>query len=152
MITRRITPLLEDADILVYGVVGVVFLAAALCMLAFSLATFPSHVRDQGFPLAISTLLNSILLVVIIMEVLRTVLSYIREQGASLQPFLFIAAISATCRVLALGAEMSVADFSEATFQNMLLDLAVNTLAILVIATAIFLNSRVPQPLRSIRD
>jgi hypothetical protein len=45
----------------------------------------------------------------IIMEVLRTVISYLQERGTSLQPFLFIAAISATRRILAIGAQMSVA-------------------------------------------
>jgi hypothetical protein len=43
-----------------------------------------------------------------IMEVLRTVLSYLQERAKSLQPFLFIAAISATRRILAIGAQMSV--------------------------------------------
>jgi len=37
------------------------------------------------------------------------VLSYLQERGSSLQPFLFIAAISATRRILAIGAQVSEA-------------------------------------------
>jgi hypothetical protein len=42
------------------------------------------------------------------MEVLRTVLSCQQERATSLQPFLFVAAISATPRILAIGVQMSV--------------------------------------------
>src|SRR5580704_11765687 len=82
--------------------VGVVFLQAALGMLGDSLVVFPANLREMGFALAIVTLVNDLLLVMIIMEVLRTVLSYLQERATSLQPFLFIAAISATRRILAI--------------------------------------------------
>jgi uncharacterized membrane protein (DUF373 family) len=82
-----------------------------------------------------------LLLVMIIMEVLRTVLSYIQEHGGSLNPFLFIAAISATRRILAIGAQMSVAGDSLSTdaFHKAMIDLGANAGAILAIALALFL-------------
>jgi uncharacterized membrane protein (DUF373 family) len=80
------------------------------------------------------------------MEVLRTVLSYIQERGGSLNPFLFIAAISATRRILAIGAQMSVSGetLSSDAFQRAMIDLAANAGAILAIALALFLLSRRP--------
>ncbi len=80
----------------------------------------------------------------IIMEVLRTVLSYLAERGTSLRPFLFIAAISATRRILAIGAQMSVSGdkLPADRFQMSMIDLAVNAGAILAIAIALFLLSR----------
>ena len=96
-------PVLEGADALVYALVGLVFLAAAIGMLRYSVVAFPGNLEHDGFPI------NDLLLVMIIMEVLRTVLSYLAERGGSLRPFLFIAAISATRRILAIGAQMSVA-------------------------------------------
>ena len=145
---RRVTPVLEGADALVYSLVGIVFFLAALGMLGYSVASFPANVADQGFPLAIIMLINDLLLVMIIMEVLRTVLSYLAERGTSLRPFLFIAAISATRRILAIGAEMSVS--GEATlppdgFQRAMIDLGVNAGAILAIALALYLLSRRPE-------
>jgi uncharacterized membrane protein (DUF373 family) len=100
---------------------------------------------SEGFPQAIITLVNDLLLVMIIMEVLRTVLSYIEERGASLRPFLFIGAISATRRILAIGAETSISGdkgVSHDEFTRRLVDLGVNAGVILAIAVALFLLSQ----------
>jgi hypothetical protein len=57
---------------------------------------------------------------------------------------LFIAAISATRRILAIGAQMSVAGdtLTQARFQQAMIDLGVNAGAILAIAIALFLLDR----------
>jgi uncharacterized membrane protein (DUF373 family) len=145
---QTIVPVLEAADAVVYGLVGMVFLAAALGMLGYSLAAFPTNLRETGFALAIVTLVNDLLLVMIIMEVLRTVLSYLQERATSLQPFLFIAAISATRRVLAIGAHMSVAGetLSSERFRQAMVDLGANAGAILAIAVALYLLHRPAGP------
>jgi uncharacterized membrane protein (DUF373 family) len=141
---QTVVPMLETADAVVYAMVGVVFFIAALGMLGYSVIAFPDNLRSTGFGLAVVTLVNDLLLVMIIMEVLRTVLSYLQERGSSLQPFLFIAAISATRRILAIGAQMSVAGekIAPAQFQKAMMDLGANAGAILVIAVALFLLRR----------
>ncbi|MGA2409061.1 MAG: phosphate-starvation-inducible PsiE family protein [Candidatus Binataceae bacterium] len=141
-----VVPLLETADEVIYAMVGVVFLTGALGMLIYSVVVFPANLRSTGFGLAIVTLVNDLLLVMIIMEVLRTVISYLEERGTSLQPFLFIAAISATRRILAIGAQMSVTSdtLSPDRFREAMIDLAANAGAILAIAIALFLLARRP--------
>jgi uncharacterized membrane protein (DUF373 family) len=141
---HTIVPILEAADAVVYALVGLVFLVAALGMLGYSLVAFPSNLHHTGFALAVVTLVNDLLLVMIIMEVLRTVLSYLQERATSLQPFLFIAAISATRRVLAIGAHMSVAGETLAPdkFREAMIDLGANAGAILAIAIALNLLRR----------
>jgi uncharacterized membrane protein (DUF373 family) len=139
-----VIPLIESADALMYTLVGLVFLGAAAGMLAFSVWSFPANVENPdlgGFPFAIITLINDLLLVMIIMEVLRTVLSYLAERGGSLRPFLFIASISATRRILAIGAQMSVSGdkLTPDRFQQSMIDLGVNAGAILALAVALFL-------------
>jgi uncharacterized membrane protein (DUF373 family) len=143
-IHEELVPKLESADAIVYALVGLVFLAAALGMLGYTLYAFPSDLRADGFALAIVTLINDLLLVMIIMEVLRTVISYLKEHATSLQPFLFIAAISATRRILAIGAQMSVAGeaLSPEKFRHAMLDLVANAGAILAIALALDLLRR----------
>ena len=138
---RTLVPALEAADAIVYGLVGIVFLLAALGMLGYSLVAFPMALRSTGFALAVVTLVNDLLLVMIIMEVLRTVLSYLQERATSLQPFLFIAAISATRRILAIGAQMSVTGdtLSPDKFSQVMIDLGANAGAILAIAVALYL-------------
>src|SRR5919201_2708661 len=140
-IEGQVMPVLEGADALVYALVGLVFLAAAIGMLGYSVVAFPANLERDGFPLANITLINDLLLVMIIMEVLRTVLSYLAERGGSLRPFLFIAAISATRRILAIGAQMSVAGetLGPDRFRQAMIDLGVNAGAILAIAIALFL-------------
>jgi uncharacterized membrane protein (DUF373 family) len=141
---RRLIPWLQGADGVIYSLVGIVFLGAALAMLVDSILTFFGSLNSEGFPLAIVALVNDLLLVMIIMEVLRTVLSYLEARGSSLQPFLFIAAISATRRILAIGARMSVAgeNLTPVQFQQSMIDLVANAGAILVIAIALYLLGR----------
>jgi uncharacterized membrane protein (DUF373 family) len=132
------------AEVIVYTVIGLAFLAGALGMLVYTPINFLDTYQHMGFAFAIVTLINDLLLVMIIMEVLRTIISYLEEQGTTLRPFLFIAAISATRRVLAVGAQMTVAgaDLPAEKFQEAMVDLGVNAMAILVIALALFLLSR----------
>jgi uncharacterized membrane protein (DUF373 family) len=143
-IERRILPFLENADAVVYGLIAIVFLVAALGMLVYSVVIFPSSLSEEGFPLAIITLINDLLLVMIIMEVLLTVLSYLSERGGSLRPFLFIAAISATRRILAIGAQMSITGdtLPSDRFQQAMIDLGVNAGVILAIGVALYLIGR----------
>ena len=143
-IEARVIPALEGADALVYTLVGLVFLAAAFGMLGYSVLVFPTNYANDGFPLAVIGLINDMLLVMIIMEVLRTVASYLAERGGSLRPFLFIAAISATRRILAIGAQMSITGDKLAPdrFQEAMIDLSVNAGAILAISIALWLLGR----------
>jgi uncharacterized membrane protein (DUF373 family) len=141
---QSVVPMLEAADAVVYAMVGVVFFMAALGMLGYSVYAFPGNLHTIGFGLAVVGLVNDLLLVMIIMEVLRTVLSYLQERGSSLQPFLFIAAISATRRILAIGAQMSVAGETLAPdrFHKTMIDLGANAGTILAIAAALYLLRR----------
>jgi uncharacterized membrane protein (DUF373 family) len=140
----RIIPALESADAVVYSLVGLVFLITAFGMLGYSVIAFPAAIEHDGFPLAVIALINDMLLVMIIMEVLRTVISYLAERGGSLRPFLLIAAISATRRILAIGASMSIAGdkLTPDRFQQAMVDLGVNAGAILAIAIALYLLGR----------
>ncbi|MBV9547298.1 MAG: hypothetical protein JOY61_23250 [Chloroflexi bacterium] len=143
-IEHGVIPVLEAADAVAYSLVGLVFLVAAFGMLIYSVLAFPTSLAQDGFPLAIITLINDLLLVMIILEVLRTVLSYLSERSGSLRPFLFIAAISATRRILAIGAQMSIRgdQMDPDQFRQFMVDLGVNAAAILAIAVALYLLDR----------
>jgi uncharacterized membrane protein (DUF373 family) len=143
---ETVVPWLETVDAFVYAAVGVVFLIGALVMLVYSVIVFPANFSSSGCGLAVVALVNDLLLVMIIMEVLRTIISYLQEHGTSLQPFLFIAAISATRRILAIGAQMSVAGHVLAPdrFREAIIDLTANAGAILAIAVALYLLAHRP--------
>lgn len=144
-IRRVVVPWLGGADTVMYVLIGIVFLIGALGMLVYSIVTFFMHAGGEGgFAEAIIVLINDLLLVMIIMEVLRTVLSYIEDHGASLRPFLFIGAISATRRILAIGADMSIHGdkLPPEDFKRRLIDLGVNAGVILAIVMALYLLSQ----------
>ncbi len=87
----------------------------------------------QNIAQAIIGLISDLLLVIIIMEVLSTVLHYLRARATSLTPFLFIGMISATRGVLAIGARLSITQVSGADFTDAMIELGVNAAVILAL-------------------
>ena len=135
---------MESFEHLIYIAVGVVFLVAAIAMLIHSVTDFVNLIQRDDVPNAVVTTVNDLLLVIIIMEVLRTVLSYLKTPRISLRPFLIVAAISATRQILSIGAHMSVAGeaITPERFTQLMTDMIVNAGVILLIAFALFLTSR----------
>ena len=103
---------LDRLDKLAYTVAGFVLLAATFAIIGYSVVAFIQKL-SEGFLVAIITLINDVLLGLIILELLRTVVGFIRGQiqpnvSESLIPFLVIGGISATRRILAIGAGIGV--------------------------------------------
>ncbi len=94
-------------------------------------------------PHTISALVSELLLVLILVEVLRTILTYISTRTASIRPFLVVAAISSVRRILSVGAELSVAEnLPREEFNRAMIELVAESGVILVVAIALFLFSR----------
>jgi uncharacterized membrane protein (DUF373 family) len=149
---KRITETwLERADVAVYAMIAVLFLAAAIAMGVYSVVTFFQHINDD-FPLDVITSINDLLLVLIILEVLGTVRSYLATSTTSLTPFLYIGIISATRRILAIGAATTLGEAtSETAFHHQMIDLGANGGVVLALAIALFLFSR-QRPIAPDRD
>ncbi len=154
------TRFLESTDSLVYALVGASFLIAALVSLCYSIikfalslgnvegATFTDIFTSAGTGTALINFVSDLLLTLIIMEVLGTVVHYLRTRATSLKPFLFIGIISATRGVLAVGARLSVADFQQlssgnaAEFRYSMIELGVNAGVIIALGLALRLIGR----------
>ena len=143
-VRRTVTPWFFAADAVMYTLIGLAFLVGAAGMLGYAAVSFVHSVQQGDFADAVVDLINNLLLVMVIMEVLRTILSYIEEREVSLRPFLFIGAISATRRILAIGAEMSIhgAEFNAEQFNHRLMDLGANAGIIFAIGLVIYLLAR----------
>jgi uncharacterized membrane protein (DUF373 family) len=142
---------LEKGDTLIYGLVGVCFFLGAFFTIGYAfyhlyhqLTTSPTGLTNAtGKPVApgdpqniaqsIINLVSDLLLVLIIMEVLSTVLHYLRERATSLKPFLFIGMISATRGVLAIGARLSVTKVQGQDFMEAMVELGINAAVILAL-------------------
>jgi uncharacterized membrane protein (DUF373 family) len=139
---------LEKGDVFIYGTVGACFFLAALFTLGYAFYNFfqqltsnpalvngqtMSNTSPQNIAQAIINLVSDLLLVLIIMEVLSTVLHYLRARATSLTPFLFIGMISATRGVLAIGARLSVTQVSGDEFKDAMIELGLNAAVILAL-------------------
>src|SRR5713226_6614374 len=84
---------------------------------------------------AIIKLVSDLLLVLIIMEVLGTVIHYLKAHATSLRPFLFIGIVSATRGILSIGARLSVEKVTlpSPEFTSAMVELGVNAAVILAL-------------------
>jgi uncharacterized membrane protein (DUF373 family) len=137
--------LLERLDRLAYLIAGFVLVAAAIAIIAYSLVAFVNKLKE-GFLEASITLINDVLLALIVLELLRTVIGFIRGQGQpnvaeSLIPFLVIGGISASRRILAVGASIGVEEakgtLEPVRFSQAMIELGVSGGLILVIGIAL---------------
>ena len=149
------THLLEYTDSFVYALVGASFLLAAICSLCYSIVKFALTLwvdaSKSGYGIfmsaatgtALINFVSDLLLTLIILEVLGTVVHYLRTRATSLKPFLFIGIISATRGVLAVGARLSVVDFAQLAssgateFRNSMIELGVNAGVIIALGLAL---------------
>jgi uncharacterized membrane protein (DUF373 family) len=138
-ISRLIEPWLARTDSLLYVIVAVLFAVAAVVMGGYSVWQFVKHLNDD-IPSDVVLFVNDLLLVLIILEVLGTVRSYLATETTSLKPFLYIGIISATRRILAIGAQMTLGESpAENVFRHRMIDLGVNGAVVLALAVALYL-------------
>jgi uncharacterized membrane protein (DUF373 family) len=146
------TKVLGRTEPLVYVLVGLFFFLAALLSLGYGLSTFGYSVWTLGqtginaiqpgsmAPTAIIDFVSDLLLTLIMMEVLGTVVQYLRTRETSLTPFLVIGIISATRGILAVGARLSITESSTLKpddFRNDMIELAVNAAVIIALGVTI---------------
>src|SRR5437588_5680023 len=145
--------LLDRSDSLVYAIVGVCFFLSGLFALGYSFWQFGETILNVSGIVAQATvahnpttaqevvagaiiqLISDLLLVLIIMEVLGTVVHYLKSHITSLHPFLFIGIISATRGILSIGARLSVEGTSVPSqeFTRSMIELGVNAAVILAL-------------------
>jgi uncharacterized membrane protein (DUF373 family) len=145
------TLVLSRSDSLMYAVVGACFFLGAVFALCYGFWDFsntmlniPGLVAASQHTVnpttasaivanAIIKLISDLLLVLIIMEVLSTVIHYLKSHATSLRPFLFIGIISATRGILSIGARLSIETVTGNDFYQAMIELGVNALVILAL-------------------
>jgi uncharacterized membrane protein (DUF373 family) len=132
--------LLDRGDSVIYAIVGACFFLGAIFALGYSFW----HFADSVFPVssltptksaaAIIQLISDLLLVLIIMEVLGTVIHYLKAHATSLRPFIFIGIVSATRGILSIGARLSVeVGITQQDFIRAMIELGINAAVILAL-------------------
>jgi uncharacterized membrane protein (DUF373 family) len=95
------------------------------------------------FPAGVTTAINGVLFVIIVMEILTTVAAHFEGAGFQLKPFLVIGIISAVRHILTVGAQLSLAgEGTTSHLHNALLELGVNAGVVLALVLALVLVRR----------
>lgn len=148
--------ILDQGDSMIYAVVGICFFLGAIFTLGYSFWDFGStmfnidrlaHATVDTTPQtvvasAIIKLVSDLLLVLIIMEVLGTVIHYLKAHATSLRPFLFIGIVSATRGILSIGARLSVEHVGGQEFTNAMIELGISAAVILALGITLKLLGR----------
>lgn len=136
---------LRTGDSILYAIVGISFLLAALVSLVYSYWDFSSIIWNVHEPRkaaeAIIRFVSDLLLVIIIMEVMGTVIHYLEEHKTDLRPFLNIGIVSATRGILSISAKLSVETLQGQDFINAMIELVVNVTVILILGITLKLLS-----------
>ena len=126
----------------------VVFIAVALALLLIAVAEFVRGVADlvqaparQEFAVTATRAVNSVLFIVVVLELVRMIVGRLEGGGFQLQPFLVIGIISATRDILTVGAELSLAG-GQGQLSRIMIELAVNAAVVLALSVALVLVRR----------
>jgi uncharacterized membrane protein (DUF373 family) len=134
---RRVIGLVEVAEDVVHYAVAILLVAVALVMLVKSVIDF-LDAPDTVFAVRVTNIINSVLFVIIVMEILRTVVAHFDDAGLQLKPFLIIGIISAVRHILTVGAQVSLSK-DTADFQRTQTELGVNAAVVLALVVGLVL-------------
>jgi uncharacterized membrane protein (DUF373 family) len=86
------------------------------------------------------------LLVIILLELFRTIINFLKTKIITLEPCLYICIIASTRRILTTGAQIAnLEDLTDQLFHRYLLDVGTNVLVILALVIALYVVRKAPQ-------
>jgi uncharacterized membrane protein (DUF373 family) len=122
------------------------YLTAGLSFLLLGMVSFISAWYDflftfrSGILRAALVLTNELLFVVILLELFRTVINFLKSRVITLEPFLYIGIIAGTRRILMGSAHVSnLETVTDLAFNRYLWDIGMNVLVVLGLILAVFM-------------
>ncbi|HEX3390483.1 MAG TPA: phosphate-starvation-inducible PsiE family protein [Streptosporangiaceae bacterium] len=126
----------------------VMFMAIALALILIAVTEFVRGAADlvlapaqQDFSVTATRAVNSVLFIVVVLELVRTIVGRLEGGGFQLQPFLVIGIISATRDILTVGAELSLVG-GQKQLSRIMIELTVNAAVVLALSVALVLVRR----------
>src|SRR5574341_441083 len=121
-----------------YISVGISFLLLGMTVFVYGWWEF-AEMATKHVPKAILVLLNDLLLVVILLELFRTIVNFLKTGEVSLEPFLHVGIIAAVRKILTVGAEMVLAEtIDEIRFTQYLFDVGVHGAVVLALVAGLY--------------
>jgi uncharacterized membrane protein (DUF373 family) len=138
--------LMETLDGWGYITTGFSFLVIGMVVFLHAWYGFALTVGTKTIP-AVLVLVHDLLLVIILLELFRTIINFLKTKVITLEPFLYICVIASTRRILTTGAQIAYMDeLTDQVFNRYLLDLGANVLVIVALVVAVYLARRAGQP------
>ena len=148
----RMANLLEALDGVGYVTTGMSFLAVSIVLFARAWYVFANAVGTDTV-LAVLGLVHDLLLVIILLELFRTTINFLKTKVITLEPFLYICVIASTRRILTTGAQISYMDeLTDVVFNRYLMDLGANVLVVVALIIAVYLSRRASLPAMNERN
>ena len=142
----RTTHLLEALDGVGYVTTGMSFLAVSIVLFVRAWYVFASAVGSDAV-LAVLGLVHDLLLVIILLELFRTTINFLKTKVITLEPFLYICVIASTRRILTTGAQISyMEELTDLVFNRYLMDLGANVLVVVALIIAVYVSRRASLP------
>jgi uncharacterized membrane protein (DUF373 family) len=141
---RRHWPLaaIDRVEDLVHYIVAILLLTVGIVVLARTIEHL--IVNRADFALQVTSGINDLLFVVIVMELLRTVIAHLETEDFQLRSFLIVGIIAAVRHIVGVGARLTLSaeQASRADFERAQIELGVSAAVVLALALGLFLISR----------
>lgn len=138
---RRGTPVRVLIDLLQYGV-AVVLLILAAVVLVRSFIDFITSLG--GYPQTLVSAVDGVLVVIILVDILRTVLTHLEGWSFPFRPFLVIGIIAAVRDILAVSTKLTLssggANAGGLPYPQSLVELGTSAGVVLILSVALFLT------------
>ena len=142
---QRWCGVMEWLDRLGYMTAGFSLLILGMLIFTHAWYTFIMKANQAGLLPSGLKLLNDLLLVIILLELFRTVIRFLQTEVLDLEPYLAVGIIACTRRVLTASAELShLTAMTDTQFYQYLMDVGLNVTVIMVLTIGVFLVRKRP--------
>lgn len=131
--------LLGQFESAVLILIGLVLVSLAVLLLWTSVASMFDALREHTIAHQAIEILNSVLLVMMTMEIVYTVAVSLQSHSLVAEPFLIIGTIASIRRMLVITATSTETEHDTAVFQNTLIELGLLAATVVALATAIWI-------------
>lgn len=144
-VMKRWCGVMEWLDRLGYLTAGFSLLILGMLIFAHAWYVFILKANQAGLLPSGLKLLNDLLLVIILLELFRTVIRFLQTEVLDLEPYLAVGIIACTRRVLTASAELShLTSMTDTQFYQYIMDVGLNVTVIMVLTIGVFLVRKRP--------
>jgi len=144
-VMKRWCGVMEWLDRLGYLTAGFSLLVLGMLIFAYAWFIFVTKAGELGVLQSGLKLLNDLLLVIILLELFRTVIRFLQTEILDLEPYLAVGIIACTRRILTASAELShLPAVTDMQFYQYIMDVGLNVTVIMVLVVGVFLVRKRP--------